>query len=535
MISALGVICPICGMNNCTMDHATTAGGKSVMIMGGIPLDVFVYGVVGVLLISFVASTWLRPHVAAGFRLNLIKSKRLYKIVRNRWFQAIPQLLMVGILIALIYIGLAGSRIANLTPVAVWTIWWAALIFAVLLLGTAWCFMCPWDGIANLVTRQRLASRSEPLTLGWEFPEWLKNVYPAIGLFIVLTWLELGYGVTTNPRTTAYLGIGMVMLAVGSALMFRGKEFCQHLCPVGRICGIYSRFAPVEISNKRQRVCDKCKTEDCLNGNELGYACPTGVSLRTMTSTSECIGCTECIKSCRKQNVALNLRPFGSELRHVKLPKLDEAWLALALLTLTFFHGISMTPFWEDHRPGRDSILKWMGLHLGTSRVVNFTIAMAFACVIPIAAYWLCCRLGARWARSGVSARKLFVTYAYSLLPVALFYHLSHNLMHLGMEGGHIVPMLSDPMGNGSNYFGTKGMNMTHLLSGEMLWFLQVGLILTGHIFGIVVAHRAALRTYQTKSAAVRSLIPMLVLMIIISIGGLWLMHMDMNMRVGRM
>lgn len=529
------VVCPFCGMINCTMEHFATADGGSVMIMGGIPLDIFVYGVVGVLVLSFVAATWLGPYASAGFRFNLIGNKRIYKLVRNRWFQAVPQLVMVAILIALIYIGLTGSRIANLTPVAVWTIWWAGLIFAVLLLGTAWCFICPWDGIANLVTRQRLAGRSEPLTLGWKFPSWLKNVYPAIGLFVVLTWLELGYGVTTNPRTTAYMGIGMIVLAVAGALMFRDKKFCAYMCPVGRICGTYSRFAPIEIANKRQRVCDSCKTEDCLNGNERGYPCPTGVSLRTITSSSECIGCTECIKSCHKQNVALNLRPFGAELRQVKLPKLDEAWLALALLTLTLFHGLSMTPVWEDVRPGRMSLLKWMGLELGTSHTVNFTIAMAVVCAIPLAAYWLCCRLGAWWARRPVTARTLFVHYAYSLLPVALFYHLAHNLMHLAMEGGHIIPLLSDPMGDGSNYFGTRDVHIGHLFTGHALWYLQVGLILIGHVAGIIVAHRAALRLYDDKRAAVRSLIPMLILMIAISIGGLYLMHLDMNMRVGRM
>jgi len=529
------ITCPFCGMINCTMEHVEIADGGSVMIMDGIPLDIFVYGVIGVLVLSFIAATWLNANPGKGFRFNLIKNKRVYKFVRNRWFQAAPQLFMVGILVALIYIGLAGSRIANLTPVAVWTIWWAGLIFAVLFLGTGWCSICPWDGIANLFTRQRLAGRSEPLTLGLRFPNWLKNVYPAIGLFVVLTWLELGYGVTTNPRTTAYMGLGMIGLAVATALMFQDKKFCTYMCPVGRICGTYSRFAPIEIANKRQRVCDKCKTEDCLNGNERGYPCPTGVSLRTITSTSECIGCTECIKSCDKMNVAINLRPFGSELRNVKLPKIDEAWLALALLTLTFFHGLSMTPLWEDFRPGRMSLLKWMGINLGTSRTVNFTIAMVLVCTIPIIAYWLCCRLGAWWAAGEPTWRQLFKNYAYSLLPVALFYHLSHNLMHLMMEGGHIIPMLSDPMGDGSNYFGTRGEHYDHLLTGHALWYMQVGLILIGHIVGIMVAHRSALRLYPDKRRAVRSLLPMLLLMIIISAGGLWLMHLDMNMRVGRM
>jgi uncharacterized membrane protein len=78
-------------------------------------------------------------------------------------------------------------------------------------------------------------------------------------------------------------------------------------------------------------------------------------------------------------------------------------------------------------------------------------------------------------------------------------------------------------------------MKVGHLLSETTLWYMQIGLILIGHIVGILVAHRIAHRIYDDKKAATRSLIPMLILMIALSIGGLYLMHVDMNMRVGRM
>lgn len=530
-----GEVCPYCGMVDCTMEHVETADGSSVMIMGGLPLWLFLTGIGGILLVSFIGTELLGSKVGKGFRINLIANKRLYRFVKSRWFQAVPQLIMVGVLGMLIYVGLAGSRIANLTPVAVWTLWWGGLIFMVLFLGSAWCFMCPWDGLANLGSRLRAVARVESLSLGLKFPPWLANVYPAIGLFVLLTWLELGFGVTQNPRATAYMGLAMAGAAVAFALLFEGKKFCAHACPVGRICGTYSRFAPIELRPKRQRVCDNCKTEDCLNGNERGYPCPTGLSIKTIASTTDCTLCTECIKSCDKQNIALNLRPFGSELRKPLGRRLDEAWLALSLLSLTLFHGLTMTPVWEDVRPGADSILKWMAVTFETPKVWNFTIAMAVACSIPIVLYWLSCRAARYLAGGDVPARALFINYAYSLLPVALFYHLAHNLMHLLMEGGHIVPMLSDPMGDGSNYLGTASMHIGHLTSEATMWFMQIGLILTGHIFGIVVAHRTSRRLYSDRVAATRSLIPMLVVMIAISIGGLYLMHLDMSMRVGRM
>lgn len=536
--AAPGEVCPHCGMIDCTMEHVATADGASVMIMGGIPVWLFLCGVVGIIVVSFVATEWLAPHAGKGFRWDLTGNRKgwLNRYLRSRWAQALPQLFMMAMLVGLIYIGLAGSQVANLTPIAVWTLWWGALIVAVLFWGSIWCFVCPWDGFANLFTRLGIKGRVEPLTLGLRYPGWLANVYPAILLFALLTWLELGYGVTTDPMVTAYMGLLMIALAVGTALLFDGKRFCAHMCPVGRICGIYSTFSPVEIRGRKERTCEACRTQDCMHGNDNGYPCPTGLSLKTIPSSSMCTMCTECFKSCDKQNVALKIRPFGADLRSIPAPRLDEAWLALALLALTLFHGFSMTPVWEDYRPGETSILTWMAVTFGTGRTVNFTVAMALVCAVPVALYAVACRAGAWMARvREVGAGQLFRAYAYSLLPVALFYHLAHNVMHLVMEGGHVVPLLSDPMGDGSDYLGTRSLHVGHLLPELALWHVQVGLILIGHIAGIVVAHRASRALFADKTAATRSLLPMLVMMVLISIGGLALMHLDMNMRAGRM
>lgn len=530
-----GVVCEHCGMVDCTMAHYQTEGGKSVMVMGGIPFWLFLCGIGGIIIFSFVAAEWLAPQAKRGFRINLIGNRRVYAMVRSRWFQAIPQLLMALIFVFLIYAGLFGSRIANITPIAVWTIWWAGLIVLVLLLGSAFCFICPWDAVSNLFSRLRLAARVDSLSLGLPFPKALANLYPAIFLFAVLTWLELGYGVTTDPRWTAYMALGMVALAIMGALLFDGKRFCAHGCPVGRICGIYGNFSPVEIRARKPKTCEYCATEDCLNGNERGYPCPTGISLKTVGAATMCTMCTECIKSCNKQNVAFNLRPFGSDLREIRQPRMDEAWLAITLLALTFFHGLSMTPAWENFKPGGNSILKWMAIHLGTPKVFNFTVGMAAAVALPAGVYWLSCRVAAKISGGDVSVRRLFMHYAYSLLPVALFYHLAHNLMHLLMEGGGIVPLLSDPLGTGADYLGTRGVHLGSLISDQAMWFLQVVLILIGHIYGIIVAHRIGHSLYQDKRKALRSLTPMLLMMILLSIGGLWLMHLDMNMRSGRM
>ncbi|MCP4499890.1 MAG: 4Fe-4S binding protein [Deltaproteobacteria bacterium] len=574
------------------MKHVKTEDGGIVMIMSGMPMWIFVLGIVLVLVLSFVAVELFPVKdeedelgVAAAnrralkSRFNLLKDKRVYFFVKNRLFSTIPHVVTVSALVFLVYAGLYGSRVANITPVAVWTIWWAALIFFVALFGPIYCAICPWDALANLFTRLRFKKRNtSPLSFGLMFPSWLRNLYPAIAMFTLLTWLELGNGVTTSPKGTAYMALGMTAFAIITALLFgepdeadeeehssegggcaigcpsktgkpKGKVFCRYLCPVGRISGIYANLSTVEVRAKKPGACKTCVTEDCLNGNENGYPCPTGISLKVIQDSTYCTQCMECVRSCPRQNVAINLRPFGSELHRVatqpvvaqpvaepaKTPRLDEAWLALSLLSLTLFHGLSMTPAWESFEPGGKSLLKFFHTNLPGSNTLHFTLGMFIVCAAPMFLYWLSCKAAVLLAKNGPSARELFARYSWSLLPVALFYHLAHNLMHLIAEGSSIIPLLSDPLGRGTDYFGTAGKHYGALLSEGTIWTMQVSLILIGHIIGIVVAHRIGHRLYTTKGEATRSLFPMLLMMILLSVGGLSLMAMDMNMRVGRM
>lgn len=511
------------------------ANGRATLVMDGMPPLMFVAGMAAIIVLSFVVIERFGVRPASTWRRNIIKNRRIYEFLRTRAFPAVPQLLMVSLLGALIYAGLAGSRVRNITPVAVWTIWWAGLVVVVAAVGPMFCAVCPWDGLTNLASRLRAFLRVEPISLGLSVPERLRNVYPAIALFVLLSWAELGLDTTVDPRQTAYLGLGMAAAAVCGALVFRGKAFCEHACPVGRISGLYANFSPFELRPRNPRACTSCETEDCLNGNERGYPCPTGISLKTTIDSTMCTLCTECIKSCPRYNVAFNLRMPGADLHRIAPVRLDHAWLALILLSLTLFHGLSMTTTWYDPLPGRDSMLKWIGVELGLPKVAAFTLAMALIVALPIALYALACKAAARWTRkSGVPLRRIFARYAFALLPVALFYHLAHNAMHLLMEGGAIVPLLSDPLGDGRDLFGTADVRIGHLLGEDTLWLIQLGLVLVGHLIGVVVAHRISRRLFDDRRHALRSLIPMTAVMVLMSVAGLSLMAMDMTMKLGR-
>lgn len=513
------------------------AHGNVVMVMEGMPPLVFVLGMGLVILLSFLLLERLGARPPSTWRLNLIRDRRVYRLVRSRWFQAVPQILMVVLLAGLIYAGLFGHRARNITPVAVWTIWWAGLIVAVALAGPIFCFACPWDGLANLLSRLRLAARVPTLSLRLPVPPWLKTLYPAILLFALLSWAELGLDTTRDPRQTAYLGLAMAVLAVAGALMFDEKVMCRFVCPVGRISGLYANFSPVEVRPRNPRACLSCTTQDCLNGNARGYPCPTGILLPATQDATYCTLCTECVKSCDRHNVAFNLRPFGADLDRPAsaAPRRDEAWLALSLLALTLFHGLSMTTAWEHPLPGRPSIMRSIAAFAGTGEVLSFTLGMAAVTLLPIALYAGSSHLAARLTRgSGVGARRIFTHYALALLPLALFYHLAHNAMHLLTEGGAVLPLLSDPLGRGHDLFGTATVRVGHLLSDGALWAVQLALVLVGHLFALLVAHRISRRLFSERRHATLSLVPMTLVMVLVSGAGLVLMALDMSMTTGR-
>jgi len=516
-------------MDHSQMKHVMTPDGM-VMIHQGVPPWLFALGAGAILLLTFLVVEGRGLSESDGWRVDLSKNPRIHRLIRKPWFQSMFQVPVLIAFLAVIYAGLFGSYARNIAPVLTWTVWWAGLIFAVALFGNVWCFVCPWDALANLSTRLSFWKRRESLSIGLPWPRWLRNVYPATVLFVVVTWAELGWGITNNPRITATLGLFMCFGAMGFALVYDRKLWCRSFCFVGRTSGMYTMFSPVEIRSRSPRACEVCKTHACESGNAKGMPCPTMLDMGELNESTYCTLCTECVKSCNIPTV--RLRPFGRDLPRVKHWRMDEAVLALTLLALTGFHGLSMTPVWQNFEPGTRDIVGGLQGALGISELSAFTIGMVVLMAVPLLAYALLTGVAWLWVRSGeVSYRDLFIGYAYSVLPVALFYHLAHNAMHLFTEGQTVIPRLSDPMGTGADWFGTASWQLGSMLSLSTIWWLQVLLVVTGHAFGITVAHRISRRLFADSRLARRSLVPMTAMMILISMGGLWLMSLDMNMR----
>jgi ferredoxin len=207
-------------------------------------------------------------------------------------------------------------------------------------------------------------------------------------------------------------------------------------------------------------VCRACRGKECVTGSASAYGCPTFENPSKMAVNTYCIQCTECLQACPHDNLAVNLRPWGSDLAVEGRPAADEAYLALLMLAITGFHGLTMTPAWP-------SLLGWLEASAGLGRIVAFSAGMLALMGLPLGIYaaliWISNTIATRNERSSVERvtyRVYFVRYAYCVLPIALFYHLAHNLEHLLMEGPKVFRLLSDPLGRGWNLFGTAGWSI---------------------------------------------------------------------------
>ncbi len=496
--------------------------------MQGVPLWMAIAGLGLVIALSHVLLARRKNADGGGhWRWGLLGWAPFKALVQWPSFPIVAQSLSIALLLLVAAAGLFGNQRYNIATVLTWTWWWALLIFVVAGFGKGFCAVCPWEGLASLSTSLSLKTRVKKIGFERKWPRWARNLYPALGLFVLLTWFELGYEVTYSPSFTAVLGLGMAALAVLGALFFEKRAFCRYVCLVGRVSGLYALFSPVELRPESRDVCRSCASKACLHGSGDKGGCPLFLSPGNLRENTYCTLCTECVRACPHDNIDIRLRPFAADLLSGdKRFRWDEAVMAMVLLALTLFHGVTMTPQWER-------LNDWLRAVMGLDRLVIFTALMAVMVALPLLLFWWGATLSRILAGGEVKVGDVPKVLAYPLIPVALFYHLAHNGMHFFMEAQSIVPLLSDPFGWGWDLFGTAGHSYGPLLSLESVWWLQIGLIVVGHAYGVGVADKVGRLLYAASGRVLVGLAPFIATMVLFSGFSIWLVAQPMVMRSG--
>jgi hypothetical protein len=442
-----------------------------------IPEWLFAWGASVVLIVSFVALTvaWRRPHLEdEGWRPA---APWLSRIVVNPVVEVLAGAVGVGLLVVTVWAGLEGTDAPdrNFAVTFVFVTFWLGLVVASVFLGDVFRAFNPWRAIARgfgggfrLVAGQ---SAAPPL----RYPEWLGR-WPAVAGLVAFLWLELVYGQSgfqtagLTPRTVAiatlvYSAITFVAMSLfgSETWLRRGETFSVYF-------GMFARIAPLEVRDRR-----------------LGIRRPfTGLGSWAFVPGS----------------------------------------LALVLVTIggTAFDGASEGALQEPIT----TVFEWF-LDLGLSPTAALRISNTLFLAATIAAisaiYWAGVR-GMRTVQGSPPLARLARSFAHAFVPIALAYLVAHYFsLVIFQEQAQFTYLLSDPLGDGSDYFGTAASGIDYGLIGATgVWYVQVGALVVGHVIALALGHDRAIKLYGDTRLAARSQYWMLALMVGFTSLGLFLL-----------
>jgi hypothetical protein len=213
-----------------------------------------------------------------------------------------------------------------------------------------------------------------------------------------------------------------------------------------------------------------------------------------------------------------------------KLPPLaGAAAVAVVSIGSTAFDGAKEGSLFNDLAIELQRDLHSLGFGLPTALELGFVVGLAGAVAI-VGAIWALGMAGmppSPKARSRVALARAF---AHTLIPIAAGYLVAHYFSLLAYNGQDLWRLVNDPLGRGSDLFGGGESSIDYgVISATGIWYVQVGALVVGHVWGLVLAHDRALELYGSPRAATRSQIVMLVLMVAFTCLGLWLLSAALN------
>jgi hypothetical protein len=135
---------------------------------------------------------------------------------------------------------------------------------------------------------------------------------------------------------------------------------------------------------------------------------------------------------------------------------------------------------------------------------------------------WLASAVSVRLARQPLRQSVPFVSdMAPSLIPIAGGYVIAHYWSLWVYQGQEAWRLLSDPLGTGADWLGTADLvPAAALIEPTLVATIQAVSIVIGHLLGVLAAHERAI-TVLPHRAAVIGQVPLMVVMILYTLGGL--------------
>jgi polyferredoxin/heme/copper-type cytochrome/quinol oxidase subunit 2 len=461
----------------------------------------------------------------SGFRrINLLeKFPWLKKIVKLRSFQFLIILPNFVVFYFFILSSLWGSPVGNrnIAIIFVWILWWFVLKAIIVPLGgRIWCMMCPLPAPAEWLSRRSFTAvrfigkpfktlHHRFIGLQKDWPKLMDNIWLQNILFLAL--ISFGIILITRPVATALLFLAILVMSLLLALIYRRRVFCQYLCPVGGFLGTYSMASMTELRAVDPDTCQHHQQKSCYAGGPGGWACPWKQYIGTMTRNNYCGLCTECIKSCPKDNVGLFIRPFGSDR---KIKGYDEMFNAIIMLVVAVAFSITMSGPW--------GIIKDAANVTESRRILPFLIYAGSIWILALGVFpgifTLVAKAAKRLAVSRESDRTVILRLAYILIPIGIFAWIAFSLPILMVNYGYILNVLSDPLGLGWNILGTADFPFQPLYP-QAIPTIQGIILLSGLYLGLSRAYLSLKDIITNPAARARAMIvPSLFALLVINV-----------------
>ncbi len=437
-----------------------------------IPEWLFGWAATVVLIISFVALAvlWPRPRLQEDTWRPL--EGPLAGFLGSAVLQGICAAVGALLLLAVIYTGLAGQQIptANFAPNFVYVVFWAGLVPASVIFGDVFHAFNPWrafgQGFAGVAGALFRGPLPEPLP----YPKRLGNWPAAVGI-LAFVWLELIADGGSVPRNVAIAAIVYSVITFVGMALYGIEPWISRAEAYSVYFNLFSRISPLERRDGRLGV----------------------------------------------RRVLSGLAEFE--------PRPGTVALVAVMIGSVTFDGFSSGALWNGTLvPALQDF--WGILGLGPARTLEFTFASGlFLCLGLVAGFYRLGVIGAQSVGGGKTVEELSRTFVHSLVPIGVVYVMAHYVSLLVVQGQSMIYLISDPLGQGLNIFGTADIAINYGLVGQTAyWYLQVGFVVLGHVAALMLAHDRALAIYENPRLAVRSQYWMLAVMIGFTSLALWLL-----------
>ncbi len=422
---------------------------------------------------------------------DITRYPKVARLIRDRKFQFLMILPNQIIFWTVIFVGLLGTAdpTVNFGTAITWYVWFCLVFVLMVVVGRAWCAMCPFGGFAEWIQRRTFWKRTQKtLGLGLKFPPALAKfgfILP-VGTFLLLTWIEEYFNIAGpgTPSATSWMVVGIVASALVFFLVFERRTFCRYICPLTSLIGTVGSMGSVAgFRTKNRDVCLECQTKDCMRGGENGFGCPWYTWPGSADSNLYCGLCTECFKSCPSDNIGLYVQKPLTSVIQPRRRRADVAWAIALLWGLVLYQQINALPFYTAIE---DRFNAWMHFPHYPNPVV-YTGTIGLLAVATAGVMWLISKAFARGDLSFASGggfldktsrfRAFFVPACYGLIPVVGADYFARQLPKFLQHATRVVPAVGQTFG----VQGTKSsLYSMRLLADPKIVIVQISVIAAG-------------------------------------------------------